>query len=80
MSLVTYMKRALKIVPGSHKTLYNSYLQPFSSRGTQKLITKILQHTPNIYIFAILTKNNRYNFDPFTLDGYGCVGCCHFLI
>ena len=29
--------------------------QPFSSRGTHKLITKILQHTKNI-IFANLTK------------------------
>lgn len=35
---------------------YSSNFQAFSSHGTQKLITKILQHTKNIYIFADLKK------------------------
>ena len=40
------------------------------------IITKILQHTKNIY-FCWSDKKNRYNIDSFTLDGYGCV-CCYF--
>ena len=56
----------------------NSYFQPFSSHGTHKLITKILQH-PKKYIFCQDDKKVKGNFDSFTPDGYCCVGCCHFL-
>ena len=41
-----------------------SGFQPFSSHGTQKLITKFLWHTKNIF-FANLTKNS-YTFDLLT--------------
>ena len=51
---------------------YSSNFHPFSSPDTHKIITKILQHTKNVF-FANLTKN-RYNFDSFTPDGYCYVG------
>ena len=58
-------------------TNWASYFQPFSSPGTHKLITKILQHT-KIY-FVNLKIKSKYHFDSFTSDSYG-VHCCHFLI
>ena len=57
---------------------WSSNFQPFSSQGTYKLITKVLQHTEK-YISCQPDKKNRYNFDSFTPNGYCCVGCCHFL-
>ena len=35
--------------------------------------------TPKAWIFYQGDKN-RYDFDSFTLDGYCCVGCCHFFL
>ena len=46
--------------------------QPFSRRGTLKLITNILQHT-KIHIFLLISQKNKYNFDSFIPDG-SCVG------
>ena len=51
-------------------------VQPFSSPGTQKLITKILWHTKNIFL-PIWHNKNRYNCYSFAPDSY-CVGCSHF--
>ena len=52
--------------------------QTFSSHGTHKLGIKILQHTKKDITFLLIWQKNTYNFDSFTLDGYFCVGCCHF--
>ena len=40
----------------------------------------MLWHTKKYIKIYWRYDKNSYNFDSFTLDGYCCVGCCHFLI
>ena len=69
-------KWRLKLVVDS-MVAQSSDFQPFSSHGTCKLITKIMQRTQK-YIFCRPDKKNRYNFDSFTPDGCCYVDCWSF--
>ena len=70
---------ALWILSGIYVAMSGpTILNPFHPMAHLNLLLKFCG-TPKKF-FCQSDKNNRYNFDSFTLGSYCCVDCCHFFI